>query len=237
MTTKTSIVQIQNEVSQNLVNKEVLSTLLATTFKGLSEPMVKQAMVEGMMRGYTFNDFLEKNIYAIPYGSTYNLVNSIDHARKIGMRSGVVGSSEPSFVTEGEGKIVSCSMTIKRRVGNDIGEFTATVYFSEYTTGANLWVKKPRTMIAKVAEMHALRKACPEEFSQIYVTEELDTKGVPVPSDPVDPSEFEARLRSAKTMEDLLREWSALSGDMKIKLEAVKNEMKAKLTKTVEPAK
>ncbi len=29
-------------------------------------------------------------------------------------------------------------------------------------------------MIAKVAEVHALRKACPEEMSQIYVEEERE---------------------------------------------------------------
>jgi hypothetical protein len=29
------------------------------------------------------------------------------------------------------------------------------------------------TMIAKVAEMHALRKACPEELAKSYIEEEM----------------------------------------------------------------
>jgi hypothetical protein len=89
------------------------------------------------------------------------------------MRSGVIGKSAPVFEMD-EKKLVSCSITIKRRVGQDIAEFTATVYFDEFTTGKNLWNSKPRVMIAKVAEMHALRMACPEEMSQLYTAEEFD---------------------------------------------------------------
>ena len=64
-------------------------------------------------------------------------------------------------------------ITVKRKINEYIGEYSATVYFSEYNTGKQQWVKKPRTMIAKVAEMHALRKACPEELSQSYTEEEI----------------------------------------------------------------
>ena len=40
--------------------------------------------------GFEFKDFLEKRVYAIPYGQSYSLVASIDHFRTIGSRSGVV---------------------------------------------------------------------------------------------------------------------------------------------------
>src|SRR5579871_3679263 len=91
------IIKIQREVELELSNKETLATLVATTFKGLSEHNVKQAMVEGMLRGFTFKDFLEKNVYAIPFIDKYALVTSIDYARKVGMRSGIVGKSAPNF--------------------------------------------------------------------------------------------------------------------------------------------
>lgn len=182
MTEKTeatkSITLVNKEITKELSDPGIVRALLATTFKGLSEPSMKQAIFEGMIRGLKFKDFLEKNVYAIPYGQSYSLVTSIDHARKIGMRSGVIGKSAPDFVmyTNDQGKesIESCSITIKRRVGQDIGEYTATVYFDEYDTGRNQWTSKPRTMIAKVAEMHALRMACPEELSQTYTAEEFD---------------------------------------------------------------
>jgi len=49
---------------------------------------------------------------------------------------------------------------------------SVTVYESEYTTGRNLWQTKPRTMIGKVAESQALRKAF--SISGIYSPEEME---------------------------------------------------------------
>lgn len=167
------VVSVKNEINKQLGDKETFTSLLTTTFKGLDGATAKRAMMEGMLRGYKFTDFLQKNVYAIPFKEGYSLVTSIDYARKLGMRSGVVGKSAPTFEMD-NAKIISCTVTIKRKVGEYVGDFTATVYFDEYTTGRNLWGSKPRTMIAKVAEMHALRMACPEEMSQLYTEEEFD---------------------------------------------------------------
>lgn len=165
------LVQIKQEVNEQLASPEILQDLVNTTFKGLQPQTVKRAILEGVMRGFEFKDFLEKNIYAVPFGGEYSLVTSIDHARKIGMRSGIVGKSAPVF-EEKDGQIISCTVTVKRKVGDYIGDYTDTVYFNEYTTNRNLWKTKPHTMISKVAEMHALRMACPEEMAQMYVEEE-----------------------------------------------------------------
>ncbi len=171
---------ITKEINTELQKQEIQTVLLGTTFKGLSLANMKTAMFEGMSRGFSFKDFLEKNIYAIPYGNNYSLVTSIDYARKIGMRSGIVGVSAPSYTFDENKNVETCSVTVKRKIDNTIGEYTATVYFKEYTTGRNLWTTKPMTMIAKVAEMHALRKACPEELSQAYVEEEKEKEVGPV---------------------------------------------------------
>jgi hypothetical protein len=168
----TDIVKLQSEINTQIANKEVFNALANITFKGLEPQLIKRAMLEGCLRGFTFQDFLQKNVYAIPFKGGYSLVTSIDYSRKIGMRSGVCGKSEPIF-EEKDGQIISCAVTIKRSVSGIVGEYTAKVYFNEYTTGRNLWVNKPRTMIAKVAEMHALRSACPEELSQTYIEEEM----------------------------------------------------------------
>ena len=56
------IAKIQTEVSTQLANKEVMQTLVTTTFKGLATAQIKQAIVEGLIRGFTFKDFLDKNI-------------------------------------------------------------------------------------------------------------------------------------------------------------------------------
>lgn len=221
---------IQTEVTNELNNKAVLTALMATTFKGLSGDTLKVAIVEGMSRGFTFKDFLEKNIYAVPFGGGYSLITSIDYARKIGMRSGVVGKSAPAYEMSEDGKkVISCTITIKRLVKDTVGEFTETVYFDEYTTGKNQWLQKPRTMIAKVAEIHALRMACPEELSQSYVEEEVEKEALPPEISEEDQIMYTEKLESAKDLKELETIWANLPGLAKKKLEARKDEIKAKL--------
>lgn len=217
---------INKEISLEISKPEIQKALLATTFKGLNLVSMRQAMMEGMMRGFTFKDFLEKNIYAIPFRDGYSLITSIDYARKIGMRSGVVGVSAPTYEDK-DGKIISCTVTVKRKVEGTIGEYSATVYFSEYSTGKNLWTSKPRTMIAKVAEMHALRKACPEELSQAYTEEEIET--VHLDNTPViDTDEYKLKLEAVTTVDELKQVWSAMPIQAKNALADLKEEMKKK---------
>ena len=167
------IKQYTQEVTSQLADKETFNTLVQTTFNGLALPQVKQAMVEGMMRGFTFKDFIRKDVYAIPFKTGYALITSIDYVRKIAMRSGLAGVNSPEYDEDASGNVRSCSVTVKRRDESGyIGEYTAEAFLDEYSTGKNLWVSKPRTMLAKVAEMQALRKAFPEELSKAYIEEE-----------------------------------------------------------------
>ena len=161
----------------------------------------------------------KKNVYAISYGNNYNLVTSIDYARKIGMRSGVVGKSAPKFEEDQHGTPTACTVTIHRKLpgSNTIGDFTETVYMAEYSTGRNLWATKPRTMLAKVAEMHALRMACPEELSQSYVEEEMERehKEGQVLRPTVDLKACEQKLKDAKSLDELKAVWAALPAEAK----------------------
>jgi hypothetical protein len=229
--TKGSIEIYNEEISREISNPSTQRALLATTFKGLEINAMKQAMLEGMMRGFSFKDFLEKNVYAIPFKGGYSLITSVDYARKVGMRSGVVGKSAPIYETDEQGNIISCEITIKKMIGEHIGEFTAKVYFSEYNTGFNLWKTKPRTMIAKVAEMHALRMACPEELSQAYLEEEVGEK---LEKENFDLSSYEAELKMVETLEDLKNVWATFPAEVKLKLVDLKDELKNKFTKTNE---
>jgi hypothetical protein len=189
---KMIIAEIGNETTQQ--------ELVKTVFKGLSVPVMKQAVLEGALRGFTFKDFLEKNVYAIKYGQGYSLVTSVDFNRKLGMKGGIVGTDAPVYEIDESKKmvvngaevdkplVISCSVTVKKLFeGGHIGEFTAQVFFDEYYKAGktwegkyteSMWDQKPRTMIAKVAEMHALRKACPEELSQSYIEEEIGKENV-----------------------------------------------------------
>ena len=177
MSDESRVVLISKEVSKELANPQVMNALISTTFKKLSPVQVRQAIIEGMMRGFVFKDFLEKKIYAVPFASGYSLITSIDYHREIGQKGGVNGKSAPTYVDDAQGKIVSCSVTVYKKDGHE-GGYTATVYFSEYYKAGtaqrpSLWDTKPRTMIAKVAEAHALRMACPVELGKLYIEEEI----------------------------------------------------------------
>ncbi len=234
MTTELSIADIKKELNAQIKDPETLKSLLVTTFKGLTADTAKQAMLEGMMRGFTFKDFLQKNVYAVPFGQSYSLVTSIDNARRIGMRNDVVGKTAPIYeeevITTGEkkvNKIVSCTVTVKRKIKDYIGDFTATVFFDEYNTGRNQWASKPRTMIAKVAEMHALRMACPEDASQMYLEEEYEKETI-VEEEIFNLEEHKLKLEACKNLEEVKTVWASLPAKAKGELFTLKEEMKKK---------
>lgn len=236
-----TIPEIKQEIRTQLKNQEILKALTEITFNGLGQSLMQQALLEGMMNGFTFQSFIKKDVYAIPFKNGYSLVTSIDHSRKIGMRSGVVGVSEPIY-EEKDGKVISCTITVKKKVEEYIGEFTAKVYFEEYYKSNqyknSLWDTKPRTMIAKVAEMHALRKACPEELSQSYIEEEFTKEKVEFEEKEEKKEnslkEFEEKMKEVKTIEELGKLWVTIPAEAKIKLETLKNELKSKLSNVIE---
>ncbi len=237
---KVNIALIKEEINKEIANPEVFNSLMQITFKGLEPILAKRALLEGMMTGFTLKDFLEKNIYAIPFnnrdGKSYSLVNSIDYNRKIGMRSGVVGVSAPRYIDDETGNNLTCEITVKRKVEDTIGEYTALVYFKEYSTGYQQWKSKPRTMIAKVAEMHALRKACPEELSQSYIEEEFEkeTKFVEDLEEKktVNKTIFLNKMNESKTLEELATIWETLPPELKAENDIIKlkDKLKTKLS-------
>lgn len=234
-TTKTlsTVGKAKQEILREIGNEQTQKELIETVFKNFDVGLMKRALLEGMLRGFTFKDFLEKNVYAIKYGTTYSLVTSIDHARKRGMKGGIVGTEAPTYTlakdngqvmmmkvngTESDKPLIeSCTVTVKKMFdGGHIGEFTATVFFDEYYQAGktyqgkyteSMWDKKPRTMIAKVAEMHALRKACPDELSQAYVEEEMvhaDVIIVPEDTEPeVDEKEVKKVIAKINKFDEL----------------------------------
>ena len=195
---------------------------------------MKQAVLEGALRGFTFKDFLEKNVYAIKYGNSYSLVTSVDFNRKLGMEGGIVGTEVPTYEVEGQEdgkvKIISCTVTVKKMFeGGHVGDFSAQVFFDEYYKAGkeyngkytpSMWDQKPRTMIAKVAEMHALRKACPKELSQSYIEEEIGKENVVtyvIDEPEVPEKEVKSTIKSieeAETIESLQELYAGLGKPM-----------------------
>lgn len=71
------------------------------------------------------------------------------------------------------------------------------------------WPKMPRLMLAKVAEALALRKAWPDDFSNVYIAEEMDRATVLdlSPSEAVEAANVENRLEIIGGANGLLLSW------------------------------
>lgn len=224
--TQSIVEKINEEVSIQLANQATIKSLIETTFKGFTPELMKKAIVEAMIRGFDFKSILEKDVYPIPYGGGYSLIPSISYVRKVAMRSGLSGKGAPVFTFKADGKPETCTITVKRHVNGQQGEYTATVYFDEYNTNKNQWLTKPKTMLAKVAEMHAIRSGFPEETSQFYTEEELAKPIEAIPS--IDISVYEDRLKGVKSIDELKEAWASLPIEAKKELEVLKEEMKQK---------
>lgn len=132
-------------------------------------------------------DPLAKQIVLIPFGRsddrTWQMIVTIDGYRAIAEQTGqYAGSDAPVFtwpdpaVRTPAGKQApdSATVTVYKLINGQRYPFSATVYWEEYSTGKNNWSSMPRTMLAKVAESHALRKAFPAVTSGTYTEEEMD---------------------------------------------------------------
>lgn len=134
-----------------------------------------------MMARRTRLDPLMKQLYFIKYAGKVAYITSIDGYRIIAHRTNdFAGIDEPKFGIDPVSKRLShCTITVYKLVQGVRCGFSATVKFSEYSTNQNNWTKMPETMIAKVAEAHALRKAFPNDLQGLYIQDEMDQAGRP----------------------------------------------------------
>lgn len=200
---------------KKLVPQEVFNELkpaLSQIFGNLSNENINKAIVEAIAKGFTAENFLKKDVYAIPFSGSYSLVTSIGFARKIATRTGLfAGVTKPEYEMGEDGKIISCSITVKKIVQGIVCDFASEVFFSEYyKAGPNgkpsKWDSMPRTMISKVAEMHALRKAFPEEITE-YDEDEIKQEKI---VEQVDLTEWRNKIESAENLEQLGKIWSIM---------------------------
>ena len=151
-------------------------------------------------------DPLTRQIYCIhrkskdQYGNWIDkmtIQTSIDGFRVIAERSGdYAGQGEPEFVYDG-GKLLCCKVPVFRFRGDVRYQASVGVaYWDEYVQTdrdgkpTSMWVKMRHTMLAKVAEALALRKAYPQDLSGLYTTEEMqqaDTRETVLEQQPILP--------------------------------------------------
>lgn len=151
------------------------------------------------------NPFL-REVYLVKYGdSPASIVTGKETFTKRAMKNENYAGMEAGITVESDGKIIRRDGSMK--IGNEkiIGGWAKVhvkgysvpyydeVSFDEYAgkkrdgTLNGMWATKPATMIRKVAIVHALREAFPQDFEGLYAPEEINTVDVALlPDKPVD---------------------------------------------------
>jgi hypothetical protein len=114
----------------------------------------------------------------------------IDGYRLIADRTGKLAGISDVEYEEFDDRPRKATVTVKKIVGGQIQEFTATARWSEYVqskkdgTPNGMWAKMPFLMLGKCAEALALRKAFPADLSGVYTNEEMMQAEDPLPQLP-----------------------------------------------------
>lgn len=132
-------------------------------------------------------DPLARQIYFQKYQGKVTLITSIDGLRSIAERSGAYAGSDDALF-DSDQKPSRASVTVYKMVAGNRCPFTASARWEEYYPGDTkgfMWKKMPHTMLAKVAEGLALRKAFPLNTGGVYTDSEMEQANRPSIS-PVD---------------------------------------------------
>lgn len=174
-------------------------------------------------------DPLTRQIYAIHRKSNneekMTIQVSIDGFRVIAERSGVyAGQAEPEF-TEENGVLKLCKVRVYKWKGDQRYEAAVGVaYWDEYAqtkdewkngqkTGkkitTEMWAKMPHTMLAKVAEALALRKAFPQDLSGLYTSDEMNQADVqePIQEAEVVNTTVKQQAQSQPAEDEAMQQW------------------------------
>lgn len=155
---------------------------------------------------------LLNEITAIVYGGQMSIQTMRDGFLTIAHRSGKFAGLESGTKKDAEGNLIGWAKVYHK-------DFTIPVYqeadFSEYSTGRNLWSTKPKTMIKKVAESMALRKAF--NISGVYAAEEMEreiqTKGA-INAEEVAEDKERTRIVNYITSVETLAELKAIESNL-----------------------
>jgi len=162
-------------------------------------------------------DPLTRQIYAIKRSGRMTIQTSIDGFRVIAERSGTyAGQDEPVWIDDEKGIPIKCTVTVYRfsPQGQRYPAGVGVAYFKEYYPNPmNLQKSMPHTMIAKVAEALALRKAFPQDLSGLYTAEEMNQATTVPVMDEKHPKYQEARdkILTGKGTLDVLEQHFILS--------------------------
>jgi len=235
---------IKQSDQQAITEKVVEDYLFSTKTKLTPE---QKRMFLRLCVEFGLNPF-RKEIFAVSYGNDFNFITSYSVYLKRAERSGLLNGWKCETIRE-EGQLKGAKIVIYRKDWDH--PFEWTVSLSEFARTNNSWRSMPEFMIRKVAIAQAFRLAFPEEVGGLpYIAEEItDTSEQPsieltpepveIKRNPAEPVEIttepdaEARLKEAKTLEELKQVWQSLSPADQKKLKPIKDAMKEKIERGI----
>lgn len=171
---------MSNELVKIDFSEEQVSLIKRTIAKDSTDDELKLFMHQCKRTGL---DPMTRQIYFMKRAGKVTIQTSIDGFRVIAERSGdYAGQDEPEFIYKGE-KLDCAKVRVYRFKGEQ--RYLAAVgvaYWAEYFPGEAqgfMWKKMPHTMLAKVAEALALRKAYPQDLSGLYTNDEMNQADKP----------------------------------------------------------
>lgn len=167
-------------------------------------------------------DPLARQIYGMRRGRKLSITVSIDGFRLVAERTGDYAGQDGPFWCGDDGTWRDVWLAKVPPAAAKVGVlrkgFATPLYavarWGAYAQQNSMWQKLGDVMLAKCAEMQAIRRAFPAELSGIYGVEEMEQAGVPAPAEREEPASASApqhrEVSDTKQADDLL----AVLGDV-----------------------
>lgn len=176
--------------AENYFTQDQMSIIKNMIAKNLSEDEYKMFIYMCMRHNL---DPIAKQIYAVKRGNVMTIQTGIDGLRLIAERTGKYSPGrQTDYVYDEKGKLISATAHIKKKVGTEWHDVSATAFLSEYTARNPMWEKMPHVMLEKCAESRAIRRAFPADTSGLYTDVEMEQ--AVTPTQPQESSKISAEL-------------------------------------------
>ena len=158
--------------AENYFTQEQMSIIKNMIAKNLNEDEYKMFIYMCMRHNL---DPIAKQIYAVKRGNQMTIQTGIDGLRLIAERTSKYSpGKQTDYGYDEKGKLISATAHIKKKVGNEWHDVSATAFLSEYTGKNPMWDKMPHVMLEKCAESRAIRRAFPADTSGLYTDAEME---------------------------------------------------------------
>lgn len=148
---------------------KLAQTYLTNTNLKLTENELREFIMLCQM--YKLNP-LKREIYAIKYGTTFNVITNYYEYIKRADATGLVEYYNVEMISDENDNLIKAVFVGKR--ADRTRELKMEFYLREWNNNTAIWKTKPRFMLEKCALANGLRRLFPNELANMpYINEEL----------------------------------------------------------------